>query len=82
MSDGVIHTAFIRDFSDWAGNCEKDRRAIDAMGTALVGSDRPLVITSGAALLTPRRRRNGKEASHGPYWHRRPDGESRDDART
>ena len=60
MSDGVIHTAFIHDFSAWAGNCEKDRRAIDAMGTALVGSDRPLVITSGAALLTPRRRRNGK----------------------
>lgn len=50
MSDGVIHTAFIHDFSRFVENCETDRRAIVALGDALVGSDRPLVITSGTAL--------------------------------
>ena len=55
MSDGVIHTAFNHDFSKLAENCEIDRRAIEALGYALVGSDRPFVVTSGTALLTPGR---------------------------
>lgn len=51
MADGVIHTAFNHDFSKFQENCEADRRAIKALGSGLEGSDRPLVVTSGTALL-------------------------------
>ena len=49
-SDGVIHTAFNHDFSKFVQNCENDRLAIEAMGEALAGSNRPLLITSGTAM--------------------------------
>jgi nucleoside-diphosphate-sugar epimerase len=50
-SDGVIHLAYNHDFSDFLGSAEKDLRAIEAIGEALVGSDRPLVTTSGTLML-------------------------------
>lgn len=50
-SDAVIHTAFNHDFSRFAENCRQDGRAIEAIGTVLAGSDRPLVVTSGLAAL-------------------------------
>ncbi|WP_437751779.1 SDR family oxidoreductase [Sorangium sp. So ce1389] len=54
--DGVIHCAFSHDdFNDYAANCEMDRGAIEALGGALVGSERPLVITSGTARFKPGR---------------------------
>jgi len=49
-ADGVIHTAFNHDFSQFVANCEADRLAIEALGSALEGSDRPLVITSGTGM--------------------------------
>lgn len=52
MSDGVIHTAFNHDFSKYAANCEADRRAVEALGSVLVGSDRPLIVTSGTAMAS------------------------------
>jgi nucleoside-diphosphate-sugar epimerase len=55
MSDGVIHTAFIHDFSKFKENCEIDGRAIEALGSALSQSGKPLIVTSGTALLNPGR---------------------------
>jgi len=50
-ADGVIHLAFEHDFDDFMAVAQKDLRAVEAMGEALAGSDRPFVITSGTLLL-------------------------------
>jgi nucleoside-diphosphate-sugar epimerase len=50
MSDAVVHTAFIHDFSKFQEVCEVDRRVIEALGSALAGSDRRLLITSGTGI--------------------------------
>ncbi|WBW74076.1 NADH-dependent glycolaldehyde/furfural/butyraldehyde/propylaldehydealdehyde reductase [Schizosaccharomyces osmophilus] len=50
-SDGVIHTAFIHDFSKYQEACNTDSRAIETIGEALKGSGRPLVTTSGTIVL-------------------------------
>jgi len=54
-ADGVIHTAFNHDFSRFAENGAAERLAIEAIGAALADSDRPLVVTSGTALIAPGR---------------------------
>jgi nucleoside-diphosphate-sugar epimerase len=50
QTDGVIHLAFNHDFSQFQKNADDDRKAIEAIGEVLLGSDRPFVVTSGTAL--------------------------------
>lgn len=52
-ADGVIHLGFNHDFSRFMENCELDRRAIEAIGVALAGTKKPLLTTSGVAMLAP-----------------------------
>lgn len=53
--DGVIHLAFIHDFSTYLANAEVDRRALEAMAGAMEGTGKPLVVTSSTAVLKPGR---------------------------
>jgi nucleoside-diphosphate-sugar epimerase len=55
QADGVIHTAFNHDFAKFAQNGADEFRAIEAIGGVLLGSDRPLIVTSAMALLAPGR---------------------------
>jgi len=55
QSDGVIHAGYIHDFSRMDHAAEVDQRAILAMGDVLAGSDRPLIVTTGTALVSPGR---------------------------
>jgi len=50
-ADAVIHTAFNHDFSKFLENAAEDQRVIAALGDALEGSDRPLLVTSGLSGL-------------------------------
>jgi nucleoside-diphosphate-sugar epimerase len=52
-ADAVIHLAFIHDFSKFQENCEKDKHAIETLGSVLAGSKRSLIVTAGTAGLAP-----------------------------
>ncbi len=51
-SEGVIHLAYVHDFSKFEDNARVDQRAIEAIGDVLAGSDRVLVIANGTLMLT------------------------------
>jgi nucleoside-diphosphate-sugar epimerase len=52
-ADGVIHLAFNHDFSRFAQNCADDHRVVEALGATLAGLNRPLIVTSGTAMVNP-----------------------------
>jgi nucleoside-diphosphate-sugar epimerase len=54
-ADGVIHTAFNHDFSNFAANAQADKLAIEAMAETLAGSGKPLIVSSGVLGLPPGR---------------------------
>jgi nucleoside-diphosphate-sugar epimerase len=53
VCDGVVHTAFIHDFSRFAENTEIERVAVEAVLDALAGSDKPFVVSSGLLMTRP-----------------------------
>jgi nucleoside-diphosphate-sugar epimerase len=73
-SDGVIHTAYIHDFSptaDFAASARTDARAIETLGESLAGSGRPLVVAAGTALLAPGRLATEEDDTPGGQAHPR-----------
>jgi len=71
-ADAVIHTAFNHDFSRFAQNCAQDQRAIEVLGEALLGSECPLLVTSGLARLAQGRpATEADKPGEGPDYLRR-----------
>ena len=70
-ADGVIHTAFIHDFSNYGPAAEADRRAIETLGSALAGSDRPFIVTSGTLLVQRQGSLATEEDAHNPNFPRK-----------
>jgi nucleoside-diphosphate-sugar epimerase len=73
-SDGVVHLAFRHDAmtaGDLAGAAETDLTALQAIGDALAGTDKPLVSTSGTGMIaTANLGRIGTEADVLPSGYR------------
>jgi nucleoside-diphosphate-sugar epimerase len=66
-SDGVIHCAFIHDFTRFEANCQIDKLAVEALGSALAGSERPVIVTSGTGVAwTPGRPSTEEDAPNSP----------------
>jgi nucleoside-diphosphate-sugar epimerase len=70
-ADGVIHLAFNHNFSQFQTNCDNDRKAIEAMGEVLSGSNRPFVVTSGTAIANSVAGQPAKEDSPTASWNPR-----------
>ncbi len=70
-ADGVIHTAFIHDFSSYGPAAEADRRAIETLGGALADSDRPLIVTGGTLLVQRQGSLATEEDSSNPSFPRK-----------
>jgi nucleoside-diphosphate-sugar epimerase len=70
-SDGVIHLAFNHDFSQFEKNTADERKAIAAIGEVLMGSDRPLVVTSGTAIAANVDGKASTETSPTATWNPR-----------
>jgi nucleoside-diphosphate-sugar epimerase len=66
-TDGTIHLAFIHDFSKFAENGQIDKRAIEAMGDALEGSNKPFIVTSGTGLVAPGKLATEDKRSASPH---------------
>ncbi|MCW8308107.1 SDR family oxidoreductase [Acidiphilium sp. PA] len=69
--DGVIHLAFNHDFSRFEKNAADERAAVTALGEVLLGSDRPLVVTSGTAIAANIDGRPSTEESPTAAWNPR-----------
>jgi nucleoside-diphosphate-sugar epimerase len=46
-ADATIHCAFVHNFADFVAACEIDKRAIETIGEALSGTNKPFIVTSG-----------------------------------
>jgi nucleoside-diphosphate-sugar epimerase len=62
----VIHTGFIHDFARFKEVCDIDGRAIAALGSALAGTDKRMIVTAGVALLASGRLATEQDAGPAP----------------
>lgn len=60
-ADGVIHLAFNHDWAKFAENCAADKAAIETLGAALKGTEKPLVVTGGLATVAQGRASTEKD---------------------